>query len=128
MSGRSSGGRSNVGVAQLSVAQMSGRSSVGAQMSTLKCRALKRRLIGLLPSIWLDDSSQENSLDSLRIQTLFREINNDNYLFFDRSDKFLFEIEKLTMKHIKLLVVMSESLVKEVLPKINKDITIIMDR
>ncbi|CAF1042827.1 unnamed protein product [Rotaria sordida] len=76
--------------------------------------------------IWLDEHSQDNSLDSLRTQTLFREMNNDNCLFFDRSDQFLFEIEKLTMEHRKLLVVMSGSFAKEVLSKIHNNISTIV--
>ncbi|CAF4795229.1 unnamed protein product, partial [Rotaria sp. Silwood2] len=39
--------------------------------------------------IWLDENSQKSSLDLLRTQILFREINNNNCLFFDRPDQFL---------------------------------------
>ena len=76
--------------------------------------------------IWLDESSQENSLDSLRTQTLFREINNDNCLFFDKPDRCLLEIEKMTMDHKKLLVVMSGSFAKEVLPQLHNQISIVI--
>jgi archaellum biogenesis ATPase FlaH len=75
--------------------------------------------------VWLDETSQHISLDSLRTKMLLLEINNNDCLFFDDSDKFLTEIERIKTKNTKLLVVMSGSFAKQVLSAV-KDISTII--
>ena len=76
--------------------------------------------------IWLDEKSNENSLDSLRTKTLLRQINNDQCLFFDDANMFLNEIEKMHYESKKMLVVISGSFAKTILPKTQETISTII--
>ena len=71
--------------------------------------------------IWLDKSSQENSLHSLHTKTLLKQINNDRCLFFDDIDLCLSNIDVLKKENKKMIVVISGSFAKEILSK-NKDL------
>ena len=59
--------------------------------------------------IWLDEKSNENTLDALHTKSLLRQINNDFCFFFDNPNIFLYEIEKMHHENKKILVVMSGS-------------------
>jgi hypothetical protein len=88
--------------------------------------ALNNQRIYQFSLVWLDETSQHSSLDSLRTRMLLLEINNNNCLFFDDPDKFLIEIERIKTKNTKLLVVMSGSFAKQVLPAVKDIPTIII--
>jgi tetratricopeptide (TPR) repeat protein len=66
--------------------------------------------------IWLDGYCEENSLDTLRTKTLFRQL-SDRCLFFNRTDLFLNEIGKIKSENKKILVIVSGLFAKEILPK-----------
>ena len=76
--------------------------------------------------IWLDESSQENSLHSLYTRSLLKQINDEHCLFFDKVDLFLSEIDKLKNENKKLLVITSGSFVKQILPNIKDLPTVII--
>jgi predicted negative regulator of RcsB-dependent stress response len=101
--------------------QIQSDSIISSNLPSRRCLSLNDERMEPFTLIWLDESAQENSLDSLRTQTLFREINNDICLFFDEPDQFLSDIERMITERKKLLVVMSGSFAKEVLPKIKFD-------
>jgi tetratricopeptide (TPR) repeat protein len=71
--------------------------------------------IDKLTLIWLDANAQEYSPDSLHTKALIQEISNHNCLFFDQSDQFLMEINKMKDENRNLLVVMSGSYANEIL-------------
>lgn len=76
--------------------------------------------------IWLDEQSSENTLDSLRTKALLRQLNNDHCLFFDNVDLFLNEIEKMIHDNKKILVVVSGSLAKTILPTTKETVSTII--
>ena len=60
-----------------------------------RCFASDDEIMNQFTLVWLDESSLDNSVDSLRTKTLLRETVREQCLFFDRSDLFLQEIEKV---------------------------------
>ncbi|CAF2678496.1 unnamed protein product [Rotaria sp. Silwood2] len=62
-----------------------------------------------LTLIWLDESANEYSFDSLRTKALLRDISNNNCLFIDDANEFQRIIEKMKREQRKILVVISES-------------------
>ncbi|CAF3268740.1 unnamed protein product [Rotaria sp. Silwood2] len=82
-----------------------------------RCSSLTEKQTDPFMLIWLDEKSNENTLDTLRTKTLFRQINNDLCLFFDNPNIFLHEIEKLHHENKKVLLVVSGSLAKMILSR-----------
>ena len=77
--------------------------------------SLNQERIETFHLIWLDECAKDESLQSLRTQALFREINHDNCLFFNQSDPFFVQIKELQKKNEKVLLIISGSLVKKFL-------------
>ncbi|CAM4760383.1 unnamed protein product [Rotaria magnacalcarata] len=74
--------------------------------------------IAQLTLVWLDESVNEYSFDSLRTKALLRDISKNNCLFIDDADEFQKTIATMTHERIKMLVVMSESYAVKILTSI----------
>ena len=97
-------------------------SSSTSTASSHRCLSLNDERTEPFSLIWLDENALTGSLDTLRTKTLFFQISNNNSQFFDGISDFFKEIDKIKIEHRKILVVMSGSLAKDVLPKIPQDI------
>jgi len=106
--------------------QLQSESSMSSNTLSRGNSALNNQHIDQFSLIWLDEKSHHSSLDSLRTKMLLLEINNNDCLFFDDTDKFLLEIQRIKNKNRKLLVVMSGSFAKQILSSVNDIPTIII--
>ncbi|CAF1272174.1 unnamed protein product [Adineta steineri] len=83
-------------------------------------------LIDQYTLIWLDHSALDNSLDSLRTKTLFREVSDAPCLFSNSVESFLLKIQELRNQEIKILIIVSGSFAKEILPDTRNNFRIII--
>ncbi|CAF5074614.1 unnamed protein product, partial [Rotaria magnacalcarata] len=83
--------------------------------------------IAQLTLVWLDESVNEYSFDSLRTKALLRDISKNNCLFIDDADEFQKTIATMAHERIKMLVVMSESYAVKILASIQVQYPNIVD-
>lgn len=88
-----------------------------------RCITLGEVPMNLFTLIWLDEKSNENTLDTLRTKILLRQLNNDHCVFIDHVSTFFLTIERLKLENRKILVIVSGSLAKTVLPVIQETVS-----